>query len=58
MLLSADTDFGEILARSNDATASVILFRRADHSATVLAEILIANLDTIAKDLDQGAFPS
>jgi predicted nuclease of predicted toxin-antitoxin system len=56
VLLSADTDFGEILARSNDPTPSVILFRRSDRSANTLAEVLLANLDTIAKDLERGAF--
>ena len=56
VLLSADTDFGEILARSNDPTPSVILFRRSDRSADALAAILVTNLDQIADDLDQGAF--
>ena len=56
VLLSADTDFGEILARSNDATPSVILFRRADQTAAALAELLSANLEAIADDLMHGAF--
>ena len=56
VLLSADTDFGEILARSNDTTPSLVLFRRSDRTAHSLAEVLLANLDAIAEDLDHGAF--
>jgi predicted nuclease of predicted toxin-antitoxin system len=56
VLLSADTDFGEILSRSNDATPSVVLFRRADRSADALANVLLTNLDQIVEDLDRGAF--
>jgi predicted nuclease of predicted toxin-antitoxin system len=56
VLLSADTDFGEILARTNDRTPSVVLFRRSDRSAASLAKVLLANLDAIADELDNGAF--
>jgi len=56
ILLSADTDFGEILARTHGQTPSVILFRRADRSPTALATVLLANLDTIAEELEHGAF--
>jgi predicted nuclease of predicted toxin-antitoxin system len=56
VLLSADTDFGEILARSRGLIPSVILFRRADRSAAALANVLLANFDVIAEDLDKGAF--
>ena len=56
VLLSADTDFGEILARSGAGTPSVILFRRSDRSATSLAAVLLANLTEVADDLAQGAF--
>jgi predicted nuclease of predicted toxin-antitoxin system len=45
VLLSADTDFGEILARSCEGTPSVILFRRSDRSPASLANVLLANLD-------------
>ena len=56
VLLSADTDFGEILARSRSGTPSVILFRRADRSPASLGAVLLANLDAVADDLEKGAF--
>ncbi|ROO52306.1 putative nuclease of predicted toxin-antitoxin system [Micromonospora sp. Llam0] len=56
VLLSADTDFGEIVARSGAGTPSVILFRRSDRSATSLTSVLLANLTEIAADLEKGAF--
>ena len=56
ILLSADTDFGEILARPWAGTPSVILFRRSDRSAASLVSILIANLPEVADDLAKGAF--
>lgn len=56
ILLSADTDFGEILARSGGGTPSVILFRRSDRSPAALATILLANLDAVVDDLEKGAF--
>jgi hypothetical protein len=34
----------------------VILFRRSDRSATSLAQVLLANLETIADELAEGAF--
>lgn len=56
VLLSADTDFGEILARSGGQVPSVTLFRRADRSAASLASVLLTNLDLVADDLERGAF--
>jgi predicted nuclease of predicted toxin-antitoxin system len=56
VLLSADTDFGEILARTRSQIPSVVLFRRADRSAASLASVLLANLDTVAEELEKGAF--
>jgi predicted nuclease of predicted toxin-antitoxin system len=49
VLLSADTDFGEILARSQSPIPSVILFRRTDRSPGALAAVLVANLDQVPK---------
>jgi predicted nuclease of predicted toxin-antitoxin system len=56
VLVSADTDFGEILARSQGTTPSVILFRRADRRAESLTAVLLANLELVAAELDKGAF--
>lgn len=56
VLLSADTDFGEILARSGAETPSVMLFRRSDRSAASLGSVLVANLADVEGDLVKGAF--
>ena len=56
VLVSADTDFGELLARTNAGTPSVLLLRRQDHRrAAQVAELLLLNLPTVADDLDAGA---
>lgn len=55
VLLSADTDFGEILARSNDRWPSVVLFRGSEVDPTVLGPILLDNLSQIQEPLDAGA---
>lgn len=56
VLVSADTDFGELLARTNAGTPSVLLLRRQDHRrAAQVAELLLLNLPTVAEDLDAGA---
>ena len=56
ILLSADTDFGEILARSLNVTPSVILVRRPDRSAKALVSVLLANIVGLTEDLTSGAF--
>jgi predicted nuclease of predicted toxin-antitoxin system len=59
VLLTADSDFGALLALGSLATPSVVLLRSADHlSPTQQAELLIANLPTIAVDLEEGAIAS
>ena len=56
VLISADTDFGELLASSRDHTPSVLLLRRHDRRRVqAVAELILANLDTITDDLDVGA---
>jgi predicted nuclease of predicted toxin-antitoxin system len=56
ILVSADTDFGGLLARSGTSTPSVILIRRlAGRRAAEQAVIILANLDQVAEDLTAGA---
>ncbi len=54
-LVSADTDFGELLARSGAALPSLILFRQTDRRAQHQAGTLIAHLADIAADIEVGA---
>lgn len=56
VLISADTDFGELLARSGDTAPSVLLLRRHDRRRVkVIAELILVNLDAIESDLTSGA---
>jgi len=54
ILLSADTDFGELLATSKDETPSVVLFRDRATPADRL-QVLLDNLELISDDLLTGA---
>jgi predicted nuclease of predicted toxin-antitoxin system len=55
VIVSADTDFGQLLARSNAQLPSVILFRGAEVAPVALAGLLLANLDRFEEDLERGA---
>jgi predicted nuclease of predicted toxin-antitoxin system len=56
ILVSADTDFGTLLAKTGAETPSVILIRRSTaRRASELATLLLSNLDAIADDLKSGA---
>lgn len=55
VLVSMDTDFGELLAKSNASLPSVILFRRVGRTADEQAAVLLLNLADIADDLEAGA---
>lgn len=56
VVVSADTDFGELLARTNAASPSVLLLRRQDHRrAAEVAELLLLNLPAVTEELEAGA---
>jgi predicted nuclease of predicted toxin-antitoxin system len=55
ILISADTDFGELLANAPVLAPSVILLRRTDKTARSLAAVILANLEQVADDLNAGA---
>jgi predicted nuclease of predicted toxin-antitoxin system len=55
ILISADTDFGELLANAPVLAPSVILLRRTDKRAESLVSVILANLEQVAEDLTAGA---
>ncbi len=56
VLLTLDTDFGALLAFSGARQPSVVLFRgEVTRRPEGQARLLLANLDQIAADLDEGA---
>ncbi len=59
ILLTADSDFGALLALGSLASPSVLLLRSADHlRPSEQAELIAANLSQIAEDLGKGAIVS
>ncbi|MGL5818835.1 MAG: DUF5615 family PIN-like protein [Phycicoccus sp.] len=56
VLLSADTDFGALLAQQRTLGPSVLLVRRLTGRRVVeQAEVILANLQAVTDDLDAGA---
>lgn len=55
VLVSMDTDFGELLATSKAKLPSVVLFRRVGRTPEEQAALLLLNLADISPDLDAGA---
>jgi predicted nuclease of predicted toxin-antitoxin system len=56
VVVSADTDFGDLLARTNAGSPSVLLLRRQGlRRASQVAELIMLNLPVIAEDLETGA---
>lgn len=59
ILLTADADFGALLALGSLAAPSVLLLRSADHLRPAeQAELIAVNLPQIAEDLEKGAIVS
>jgi predicted nuclease of predicted toxin-antitoxin system len=56
VVVSADTDFGTLLAITGASQPSVVLVRlRAPRPAEALAAVVIANLEDVSADLESGA---
>lgn len=55
VLLTEDTDFGELHARQGGIKPSVVLFRRVLRTSEEQAAVLFANLDSIKGQLETGA---
>lgn len=56
IIVSGDTDFGTLLAATNDQAPSVILFRGRHHrTADQQAKLILTYLANLAADLEAGA---
>jgi predicted nuclease of predicted toxin-antitoxin system len=57
VLISADTDFGTLLAKEGADRPSILPIRRlSGRRATEQASIILANLDVVTEDLDRASW--
>ena len=54
-MISSDTDFGELLVTSGATLPSLVLFRQGNRGPEHQAAVLLANVETVADDLEAGA---
>lgn len=55
IVLTADTDFGMLLAASKAVAPSVVIFRQSDKRPPRVLDLFLANLSRIAGPLGEGA---
>ena len=55
ILISSDTDFGELLANSGATLPSLVLFRQGNRGPEHQAAVLLENLETVSDDLEAGS---
>lgn len=56
VLVSSDTDFGELLAVTNADSPSLLLLRRqTERPAAEIAQLIVANLAAVAEDIAAGS---
>lgn len=55
VLVSADTDFGELLVKQALSLPSLVLFRQGNRSPEHQAATLLGNLAEVIEDLEAGA---
>ena len=58
VIVSADLDFGDLLALTKAAVPSVILIRSSDQSPQHIAPYVVEALDRFSTELDQGCLIS
>lgn len=55
VIVTADTDFGEILARRRSSSPSVVLFRTPGGRPSARAQLLLDHLPAVTQELEDGA---